>query len=119
MKKHPSLCTYGHYASIYLATNAWLYIRDDPDAETKACCLTDNSANKLIAIIIIILQIAAYILMTQYLIENVNEEFEARGNSCHGPNCDLEPVVCMNLTTGGLMSVLLIVCTQNYALFND
>ena len=39
--------------TIYTATNAWLYIKDDPEAETpKGCCMTDNMANKLIAFII-------------------------------------------------------------------
>ena len=74
--------------------------------------MTDNMANKLIAIIIIILQIFAYILMTRYLIGNVEDEFKARVESCYGPNCskyELSQEVCMNLTTGGLMSVLLIV----------
>ena len=98
---------------IYSATNAWLFIKDDPDAETpEGCCMTDNMANKLIAFIIIFLQIVSYILMTRYLIGNVEDEFKARVESCYGPNCseyELSREICMNLTTGGLMSVLLIV----------
>ena len=77
----------------------------------KGCCckFTDNSANKIIAVIIVILQIAAYIMMTRYLIANREHEFESRENSCYGPNCNIGHKDCMNLTTGGLMSVLLIV----------
>ena len=102
-----------NYKYIYLATNAWLYIKDDPEAESaQGCCMTDNMANKLIAVIIIILQICAYILMTRYLIGNVEDEFESRVETCYGPNCkeyELSQEICMNLTTGGLMRGLLIV----------
>ena len=38
-----------------------------------------------------------------------DDEFTAREQGCYGPNCKMGQPVCMNLTTGGLMSVLLIV----------
>ena len=50
--------------------------------------------------------------MTRYLIGNVEDEFGSRVETCYGSNCkeyQLSQEICMNLTTGGLMSVLLIV----------
>ena len=46
--------------------------------------------------------------MTKFLIDKTESENTTRSESCYGPNCDAEPILCLDLTTGGLTSVLLI-----------
>ena len=65
--------------------------------------------NKFIAIFVLLLQIAAYITMATFLGSSRNKEMESRAENCHGPYCQLEQAACMELSTGGLTSILLVV----------
>ncbi len=95
------------------STNQWLYTNDvdkhDDDICLEQCSRCGNGlVNKIIAITVIIIQIASYIAITYFLIKKVWNEEEARAANCYGPNCDQETVPCMVLTTGAIISVLLI-----------
>ena len=102
---------------IYTATNAWLYVDDafeDLDKnkngkiEWSEKC-GDSMTNKFIAIFVLLLQIAAYITMATFLGSSRNKEMESRAENCYGPYCQLEQAACMELSTGGLTSILLVV----------
>ena len=47
--------------------------------------------------------------MCYFLGTNRNKEFKARQESCYGPNCNATPPDCMEFSTGGLTSILLVV----------
>ena len=76
--------------------------------EEARCTNVDNCANKIIALAVITIQIAAYAFMTLFLIDTTETQIETRGESCYGPNCGLKAIQCLDLTTGGLISILLI-----------
>eukprot|EP01084_Bolivina_argentea_P148773 260036_1 len=85
------------------STTAWLFIYDD-DREN----FCDIMANRIIAILVIFLQITAYIMMA-YFLYNVSEKKAAeRRKSNYGPNKDNEEPLCMVITSGGVMTLLLI-----------
>ena len=114
-----------HIRYKYIATNQWLFISDSHRKESslqelqrqtsgdrrkeQRCSCLDNYANKIIAISVIAIQISAYVVMTQFLIQKTETENTTRSESCYGPNCDASPTACMELTTGGLTSILLVV----------
>eukprot|EP01084_Bolivina_argentea_P005058 9567_1 len=95
------------------STNQWLYT-NDIDKNKNAKCLDqfnrcgNGMVNKIIAVIVIAIQITSYIAITYFLIKKVMDEEEARRGSCYGPNCDQVAAPCMVLTTGAIISVLLI-----------
>eukprot|EP01084_Bolivina_argentea_P231464 390339_1 len=93
-------------------TNSWLFAHFDPyddhKNEEKRNHYYNNITQVAIAIVVILLQIAAYITMTWFLRLRREQLFDSRRASCYGPNCDATEANCMVLTTGGLTSVLLI-----------
>ena len=87
---------------------------DVTDSDTQSapdgCCekCSEDAVNKFIAIFVICIQIAAYIVMTVFLKASGDDEDEARSKNCYGPNCEIEVASCMDFTTGGLTSILLV-----------
>eukprot|EP01083_Nonionella_stella_P067559 178759_1 len=83
------------------STNAWLYTRP-----TNEFC--SDKLNKFIAMLVIILQIVAYIVMTLFLKGIKENDIHVRQETCYGPNCSNTEPNCLVLTTGSLCGILLV-----------
>ena len=46
--------------------------------------------------------------MCYFLGKKRSDDYEAKQETCYGPNCDVKQVSCMELSTGGLTSILLV-----------
>lgn len=83
------------------STNKWLFW-----SEYKGRKKESRSLNLCIAIVVILLQVFAYITLAYYLIQDHHSDIETRAETCHGPNCDATQRPCMHISTGGVTMLL-------------
>eukprot|EP01084_Bolivina_argentea_P221763 375538_1 len=82
------------------STNQWLYL--------NSWNANEECINRFIAIIVLLIQIASYVAITYFLVKTVWDEQETRRENCYGPNCNQKESACMVLTTGSLVSIMLV-----------
>lgn len=87
---------------------------DEDGNPSGGCCqsCSEDLVNKFIAVFVILVQIAAYIVMTTFLKNSGDEADASRRENCYGENCDTDIDDCMDFATGGLTSILLVVCNE-------
>ena len=85
------------------STNKWLFW-----SEYKGRKKSSRSLNLFIAIVVILIQLFAYIMLTYYVIKDHNIAVDQRRQNCHGPNCNIIERNCMHIATGSVTMLLLI-----------
>eukprot|EP01084_Bolivina_argentea_P016317 30552_1 len=91
-------------------TNTWLIVKDAHDEfdEDRRCkCMNSMFINKTIAIVVLLIQITAYLISIYILWNKANNREKQQQSMCTGPNCDEEEQFCVSFLSGIVCFLLL------------